>query len=119
MSKDTYRVRMVFEKCLHTSIGNWCDTQELASRIFFGVSIDKVETGNEFIRGCKILDNHSQLQSALAAKDKRIKELEEIYLGQIRVIARSRITHKEKVIRMVELAEQALTKDEGGNEVDV
>lgn len=38
----------------------------------------------------------------------RIKELEEIYLGQIRVVARSRITYKEKVERMVTLAEQAL-----------
>lgn len=40
--------------------------------------------------------------------NKRIKELEEIYFGQIRVIARSRITHKEKVKRMVALAEKAL-----------
>ena len=38
----------------------------------------------------------------------RIKELEEIYLGQIRVIARSRITYKERVERMATLAEQAL-----------
>ncbi len=39
------------------------------------------------------------------------KELKEIYLGQIRVIARSRITHKEKVERMVALAEQALESE--------
>lgn len=38
----------------------------------------------------------------------RIKELEDIYLGQIRVIARSRITYKERVEKMVVLAEQAL-----------
>ena len=38
-----------------------------------------------------------------------VKELKEIYFGQIRVIARSRITYKEKVERMVNLAEQALT----------
>ena len=50
---------------------------------------------------------NNQLNSALAAKDKRIAELEQIYLGQIRVIARSRLTYKEKVNRMVELAEQA------------
>ncbi|KKN73488.1 hypothetical protein LCGC14_0400630 [marine sediment metagenome] len=38
----------------------------------------------------------------------RIKELEEVYFGQIRVIARSRITYKKKVERMVRLAEHAL-----------
>lgn len=38
----------------------------------------------------------------------RIKQLEEIYLGQIRVIARSRLTYKERVERMATLAEQAL-----------
>lgn len=37
-------------------------------------------------------------------QDKRIKELEEIYFGQIRVIARSRITHKEKVERIAALS---------------
>lgn len=50
------------------------------------------------------------LQSENKRLKERIKELEDIYLGQIRVIARSRITHKEKVIRMVTLAEQALKK---------
>ncbi len=38
----------------------------------------------------------------------RIENLEDIYLGQIRVIARSRITYKERVERMTALAEQAL-----------
>lgn len=37
-----------------------------------------------------------------------LKEIKDIYLGQIRVIARSRMAHKEKVERMVALVEQAL-----------
>ena len=45
----------------------------------------------------------------------RIKELEDVYLGQLRVIARSRITYKERVERMAALAEQAL-EAENSNE---
>ena len=45
----------------------------------------------------------------------RITELEDVYLGQLRVIARSRITYKERVERMAALAEQAL-EAENSNE---
>lgn len=51
---------------------------------------------------------YEQLQASLADAEAKNKRLKEIYFGQIRVIARSRITHKEKVVRMVALAEQAL-----------
>jgi len=50
---------------------------------------------------CKHFKAETELQE-------RIKELEQIYLGQIRVIARTRITYKERVKRMAALAEQAL-----------
>ena len=40
-------------------------------------------------------------------------ELKNIYLGQIRVIARSRITYKERVIRMAAITEQALKEGAG------
>jgi len=58
--------------------------------------------------------NYSEKESLkLIAKQvevqaERIKELEKIYLGQIRVVARSRLTYKERVERMAALAEQAL-----------
>ena len=50
---------------------------------------------------------HQEAELFIAAA-KRIKELEEVYLGQIRIIARSRLTYKERVERMVAITEQAL-----------
>ena len=49
----------------------------------------------------------AKLQAAEEERDRlreEIKEIKDIYLGQIRVVARSRITHKEKVERMTILA---------------
>jgi len=61
LQTDTYRVRLVFEKCIHTTIGNWRDIQELNSRIFFGVSVNKSKVEKSFTKGCKILNSHDAL----------------------------------------------------------
>lgn len=53
-------------------------------------------------------DISAKAYTACGNYQERIKELEDIYIGQMRVIARSRITYKERVVRMVALAEQAL-----------
>jgi hypothetical protein len=63
--KDDYRVRLVLEKCIFTPIGNWCDTQQIKSRIFFGVSVDKSEAEKDFIQSCKSIESHDALLVAL------------------------------------------------------
>lgn len=68
----TYRTRLVLERCLHTAIGNWQDTQEIDSRIFFGVSANKSEIEKSFIRGCKALRSHDDLLKALERIGKTI-----------------------------------------------
>lgn len=65
---DTYRVRLVFEKCIHTAIGNWRDTQEIDGRIFFGVSTNRLNIEKDFIRGCRILESHQLNQANKAGK---------------------------------------------------
>ena len=71
----------------------------------------------EIKRQQRIIDDYVKIikdQDQVCEKNKQLQTelitLKDEYLGQMRVIARSRITYKERVRRMVELAEQALVR---------
>lgn len=72
---DTYRVRLVLEKCIHTAIGNWRDTQEIKGRIFFGVTVNQCAAEKDFIQGCNALDSRDALLAACEAWERFINKL--------------------------------------------